>query len=137
MSEAHSFFLLGRFRFFPNRQELRLDDASPRLLSHCETELLALLASPPNANVTRKDILDRLWGNDSFFNSRNLDVYVSKLRDTEAPAGRCGGTVADAEGGGGIGWCVEGPLSIMFFKSSNFLTLPKNQKKCLGLKGFT
>ena len=40
-----------------------------------------MLASPPNANVTRKDILDKLWGNDSFFNSRNLDVYVSKLRE--------------------------------------------------------
>ncbi|MBK8563119.1 MAG: winged helix-turn-helix domain-containing protein [Saprospiraceae bacterium] len=26
-------------------------------------------------------ILDKRWGNDSFFNSRNLDVYVSKLRD--------------------------------------------------------
>ncbi|MBI5917362.1 MAG: response regulator transcription factor [Bacteroidetes bacterium] len=72
---------LGNFRFFPNRQELRLGDAPPRLLSHRETELLALLASPPNANVTRKDILDKLWGNDSFFNSRNLDVYVSKLRE--------------------------------------------------------
>lgn len=72
---------LGSFRFFPNRQELRLGDATSRLLSHRETELLALFASPPNANVTRKDILDKLWGNDSFFNSRNLDVYVSKLRE--------------------------------------------------------
>ena len=23
----------------------------------------------------------RVWGDDSFFNSRNLDVYVTKLRD--------------------------------------------------------
>ncbi|MCF8246532.1 MAG: response regulator transcription factor [Saprospiraceae bacterium] len=72
---------IGSFRFFPNRQELRLGDTPARLLSHRETELLALLASPPNANVARKDILDKLWGNDSFFNSRNLDVYVSKLRE--------------------------------------------------------
>lgn len=72
---------IGNFRFFPTRNELRLGDAPPRLLSHRETELLALFASPVNANVARKDILDKLWGNDSFFNSRNLDVYVSKLRE--------------------------------------------------------
>jgi DNA-binding response OmpR family regulator len=23
----------------------------------------------------------RIWGDDSFFNSRNLDVYITKLRD--------------------------------------------------------
>jgi DNA-binding response OmpR family regulator len=72
---------IGRFRFFPHRNELRLGDTPPRLLSHRETELLAMLASPEHANVTRKDILEKLWGNDSFFNSRNLDVYVSKLRE--------------------------------------------------------
>ncbi|MCB9351412.1 MAG: winged helix-turn-helix domain-containing protein [Lewinellaceae bacterium] len=31
--------------------------------------------------VQRRDILKRVWGNDSFFNSRNLDVYIKKLRD--------------------------------------------------------
>lgn len=31
--------------------------------------------------VLRKTILDKIWGNDSFFNSRNLDVYITKLRD--------------------------------------------------------
>lgn len=72
---------IGHFRFFPNRQELRFGEAPPRLLSHRETELLHLLASPVNATVARKDILDKLWGNDSFFNSRNLDVYISKLRE--------------------------------------------------------
>jgi DNA-binding response OmpR family regulator len=30
--------------------------------------------------IDRKDILNLLWGNDSFFNSRNLDVYITKLR---------------------------------------------------------
>ncbi|HSC37884.1 MAG TPA: helix-turn-helix domain-containing protein, partial [Chitinophagaceae bacterium] len=30
--------------------------------------------------IDRKDILNLLWGNDSFFNSRNLDVYITRLR---------------------------------------------------------
>jgi DNA-binding response OmpR family regulator len=25
-------------------------------------------------------MLQSIWGNDSFFNSRNLDVYITKLR---------------------------------------------------------
>jgi DNA-binding response OmpR family regulator len=78
---VHERTTIGRFRFSPHRQELQLDDAPPRLLSHREAELLTMLTSPVNSNVARKDILDKLWGNDSFFNSRNLDVYISKLRD--------------------------------------------------------
>ena len=34
-----------------------------------------------NFTVARKDILLRVWGDDNFFNSRNLDVYITKLRD--------------------------------------------------------
>ncbi len=30
--------------------------------------------------IDRRDILNLLWGNDSFFNSRSLDVYITKLR---------------------------------------------------------
>jgi Response regulators consisting of a CheY-like receiver domain and a winged-helix DNA-binding domain len=33
-----------------------------------------------NDTIPRKDILNLLWGNDNFFNSRNLDVYINKLR---------------------------------------------------------
>jgi len=30
--------------------------------------------------IGREDILRAIWGNDSFLNSRNLDVYVTRLR---------------------------------------------------------
>jgi DNA-binding response OmpR family regulator len=30
--------------------------------------------------VERSEILTLLWGSDSFFNSRTLDVYITKLR---------------------------------------------------------
>jgi DNA-binding response OmpR family regulator len=52
-----------------------------RKLSHREAVLLQILAESKNAIVNRKDILMRVWGDDSFFNSRNLDVYITKLRD--------------------------------------------------------
>jgi len=43
-------------------------------------ELLKLLYENREGVIDRKDILNLLWGNDSFFNSRNLDVYITKLR---------------------------------------------------------
>ena len=70
---------LGQYIFYPKKQLLVLDKNN-RQLSHRESQLLSLLAAKPNSPVERKFILDEIWGNDSFFNSRNLDVYIRKLR---------------------------------------------------------
>jgi DNA-binding response OmpR family regulator len=71
---------IGRFNFLPLLYELRLGD-SVRKLSHRESTLLQFFSDARNTTIQRKDILLKLWGDDSFFNSRNLDVYVTKLRD--------------------------------------------------------
>jgi DNA-binding response OmpR family regulator len=71
---------LGKYEFSPLRYELKKDDTIKKL-SHREASLLQILAENRNATVQRKDILMKLWGDDSFFNSRNLDVYITKLRD--------------------------------------------------------
>jgi Response regulators consisting of a CheY-like receiver domain and a winged-helix DNA-binding domain len=70
---------IGRFTFQLNRQLLS-DGKEERKLSYRETELLKLLYENRERIIDRKDILNLLWGNDSFFNSRNLDVYITKLR---------------------------------------------------------
>ncbi len=71
---------LGEYTFFPNKYELRQQNQI-RQLSHRETELLKIFCRHQNIPVQRKDILNQVWGDDSFFNSRNLDVYIKKLRD--------------------------------------------------------
>ncbi|MEP7322932.1 MAG: response regulator transcription factor [Saprospiraceae bacterium] len=71
---------LGSYQFYQGRQELLIDDKIKRL-SHRETELLSMLLDNKEETVLRKNILDKIWGDDSFFNSRNLDVYITKLRD--------------------------------------------------------
>jgi DNA-binding response OmpR family regulator len=71
---------IGRYEFIPLRFELRLDE-SVKKLSHRESTLLHMLNENKNATLLRKEILMKLWGDDSFFNSRNLDVYITKLRD--------------------------------------------------------
>lgn len=70
---------LGKFQFHLNRQTLT-NGAEERKLSFRESELLKLLYENRDRIIDRKDILNLLWGNDSFFNSRNLDVYIAKLR---------------------------------------------------------
>ncbi|MBC7827489.1 MAG: response regulator transcription factor [Chitinophagaceae bacterium] len=70
---------LGKFQFHIMKQTL-VFDKQERRLSFREAELLRLLYENRNKIIERKDILNFLWGNDSFFNSRNLDVYITKLR---------------------------------------------------------
>lgn len=70
---------IGRYLFHPHRQTLSFKNED-RKLSFREAELLRLLLNSKNKIIDRRDILNVLWGNDSFFNSRNLDVYVAKLR---------------------------------------------------------
>ena len=71
---------LGQYTFQKNRQVLSFG-AEQRKLSYRESELLKLLYENKNNIVERRDILNLLWGSDSFFNSRTLDVYITKLRN--------------------------------------------------------
>ena len=70
---------MGKYNFQINRQVLSKDQEK-RKLSFRESELLKLLYESRDKVIDRRDILNLLWGNDSFFNSRNLDVYITKLR---------------------------------------------------------
>ncbi len=72
--------VIGSFEFHPHRYELKTGGHA-RKLSHRETVLLQILSEHQNLTVSRKDVLMRVWGDDSFFNSRNLDVYITKLRN--------------------------------------------------------
>ena len=70
---------IGHFLFHPHKQMLILGK-DIRKLSYRESELLKYFYLNSNELVQRRDLLNHIWGNDSFFNSRNLDVYITKLR---------------------------------------------------------
>lgn len=70
---------IGKYSFHNNRQILSIDKEE-RKLSFRESQLLAMLCENREKIIDRRDILNLLWGSDSFFNSRNLDVYITKLR---------------------------------------------------------
>jgi DNA-binding response OmpR family regulator len=77
--QKDSIIQLGKFLFDPNKQLLIINNETLKL-SFRETELLRYLSLSNNTIIQRKDLMNHIWGNDSFFNSRNLDVYITKLR---------------------------------------------------------
>jgi DNA-binding response OmpR family regulator len=76
---SNGIYLLGTYTFDHNRQELRHEKEQIRL-SLREADILKMLAERPNVTTHRKNILLELWGDDNFFNARNMDVYISKIR---------------------------------------------------------
>lgn len=70
---------LGGGIYRPNRLELQLDGSVTRL-SHKEAQILSVLFQHRNRPLDRMKLLHLVWGDDSFFHSRNLDVYMRKLR---------------------------------------------------------
>ncbi|WP_118950909.1 response regulator transcription factor [Taibaiella helva] len=75
-SEQHQ---IGKYQFSPVTQILRSEEETFKL-SFKESELLNALIAYKNTLMPRKEILLQLWGDDSFFHSRTMDVYIAKLR---------------------------------------------------------
>jgi DNA-binding response OmpR family regulator len=71
---------LGNSVYSPLNYTLQ-SDGNERKLSHRENMILQMLTDDPSHPVKRRDILLNIWGDDSFYNSRNLDVYIARIRD--------------------------------------------------------
>jgi DNA-binding response OmpR family regulator len=70
---------IGDYLFDYMNLQLKYKDESQRLTNR-EAELLKFLAENKNKVVKKEEILNEVWGDDSYFNSRSLDVFVSRLR---------------------------------------------------------
>lgn len=70
---------IGRYEFDYQKQKLIIDGQETQL-SHRENELLKRLYEQRNQVLERSTVLLELWGNDSFFNGRSLDVFITHLR---------------------------------------------------------
>jgi DNA-binding response OmpR family regulator len=70
---------IGIFILDSVRYELQ-SEKGPVKLSGRDMQILRMLFANRNGITSRKDLLMAVWGDDSYFNSRNLDVYIRKLR---------------------------------------------------------
>lgn len=72
-------FEIGDYQFDSITQVLTHGQAKQEL-SHRESEILKRLCANRDQVVNTQNVLLDLWGDDSFFNSRSLHVFITKLR---------------------------------------------------------
>jgi DNA-binding response OmpR family regulator len=77
--EVNAEFDLGKYHFNPRLRELTVN-GKVQTLSPKENELLKMLAEYKNDLLPREAALKRIWGSDTYFNGRSMDVYIAKLR---------------------------------------------------------
>lgn len=72
-------YQIGKYSFDTLKQELKIGDKSRKLTTK-ENNLLKILVQNKNEMVERNYILKEIWGDDSIFNARSMDVYITRLR---------------------------------------------------------
>lgn len=78
-AQTETQYSIGDFTFLQSSLQLIHGDEI-NSLTHREAELLAFFCNHRGSILKRDDILNKVWGNDHFFSSRSLDVFISRLR---------------------------------------------------------
>ncbi|MDO9510749.1 MAG: response regulator transcription factor [Bacteroidales bacterium] len=78
-SEQPREYLIGKYIFNPFLRTLSFE-SEMRKLSPKETELLKLLCQAMNDVLPREMALKTIWGDDNYFTTRSMDVFITKLR---------------------------------------------------------
>jgi two-component system, OmpR family, response regulator len=72
-------FSLGSYTFDYQHQLLTYNGVKQKLTSK-EADVLRLLCTHMNNVLDRQFALKSIWGDDSYFNARSMDVYIAKIR---------------------------------------------------------
>lgn len=70
---------IGKFTFDIPMRTLKIGEETIQL-SPREAELLKMLCDGENGLLERSKALNLLWGEDSYFTARSMDVYIARLR---------------------------------------------------------
>jgi DNA-binding response OmpR family regulator len=70
---------IGQYEFDYPHQRLHRQGHT-QTLTNREAEVLQHLYRQRNQVLGRAEVLQALWGDDTFFNGRSLDVYITRLR---------------------------------------------------------
>ena len=79
LQEPHNITKLGDYVFDFTKQTLQFKNNSSSKLTHREAHLLFHLIKNKNKVLERSLILNKLWGNDDYFSSRSMDVFITKI----------------------------------------------------------
>ncbi len=70
---------IGTIVFNPTKNVIQHNESIVHLTAR-ESELLHQLCQPNMESVSRKTLLQKIWGNDISHNARSLDVFITRLR---------------------------------------------------------
>tara|TARA_B100000941_G_C28497506_1_gene551897 strand:+ start:1544 stop:2236 length:693 start_codon:yes stop_codon:yes gene_type:complete len=73
-------FIIGSYTFHHNQNLLISGSEVKYKLTTKENDLLKLFCENINNKVDRSLALMKIWGDDSYYNARSMDVYIAKLR---------------------------------------------------------
>ena len=76
---ANEIIRIRRLEFDPARRVLSHNGKDTNLTTK-ESDLLVLLCENVNQTLDRNYALKKIWGDDTYFNARSMDVYIAKLR---------------------------------------------------------
>lgn len=78
-AEENDIIELGSITFDKKRQTLKINGEETKITTR-EAALLTMLVEKKNNVLERGYALKKIWGDDSYYNARNMDVYITKLR---------------------------------------------------------
>ena len=78
-AEPKTQYTIGRYKFDAGQETLTLDGDEERLSTR-EAAILRRLVEHRGRVVESRELLVELWGDDSYYNLRSLNVFVSRLR---------------------------------------------------------
>lgn len=70
----------GKLKFWPKRYEITDSDGKVVSLGQKECAILEMLLEKKNEVVSRDEMIEAIWGADSFPTNRTVDNYIVKLR---------------------------------------------------------
>lgn len=76
---TNQLYTIGKYIFDARLREIKLGTVI-QLLSPKESALLLLLCEHKNELLPREVALKKIWGDDGYFTTRSMDVFVTKLR---------------------------------------------------------
>jgi DNA-binding response OmpR family regulator len=78
--QTQNTYKLSSYTFNVNKQTLEKEDGTEHKLTSKEAELLRQLCVNQNSVLDRNFALKTIWNDDTYFNARSMDVYITKLR---------------------------------------------------------
>jgi DNA-binding response OmpR family regulator len=78
-SSGNQHYTIGKYIFDARLREIKLEGVK-QLLSPKESALLQMLCEHKNELLPREVALKKIWGDDGYFTTRSMDVFITKLR---------------------------------------------------------